>query len=182
MALRSSARALAFERARNTPVTSVDVCTDQYAAQVSVQPDGSIRMRAVRFTRPLLENSYHGAHHRVQANMRAEWRTAFERIAAGRFPGVDWAGVVAIPHVKDRIPQDIGACFPSVKAGIDGLVDAGILIDDGPTFLRSLKFQAVVARSPIGNALELRVTGWRMPDAELTREIPLEFVHADRSH
>jgi hypothetical protein len=44
------------------------------------------------------------------------------------------------PHQKGGRSQDVGACNPAVKAAIDGLVDAGILPDDSPEFVRSLVF------------------------------------------
>ena len=49
--------------------------------------------------------------------------------------------VYATPLAKDRRwRQDVGACFPAVKAAIDGLVDAGVLPDDNPQFVRALTF------------------------------------------
>jgi hypothetical protein len=38
--------------------------------------------------------------------------------------------------------QDVAACNPAVKAAIDGLVDAGIVPDDSPAYLRSVEFLA----------------------------------------
>jgi hypothetical protein len=36
--------------------------------------------------------------------------------------------------------QDLGACFPAVKAAIDGLVDARLIPDDTPQYLTRLSF------------------------------------------
>lgn len=49
-----------------------------------------------------------------------------------------WMSVTVEPHQKGGRLQDVGACHPSVKAAIDGIVDAGILPDDSSQYLRSL--------------------------------------------
>jgi hypothetical protein len=49
--------------------------------------------------------------------------------------------VEATPKIK-RLLQDTGGCFPVVKALIDGLVDAGALIDDGPKYVTKLTFNS----------------------------------------
>jgi hypothetical protein len=47
---------------------------------------------------------------------------------------------------------DTGGHFPVAKACIDGLVDAGVIPDDGPNFVKSLEF-----RSPVVDGGEDRV-------------------------
>jgi hypothetical protein len=52
---------------------------------------------------------------------------------------------VATPMMKNRAGlQDTGGCFPAVKAAIDGLVDAGLLPNDGPAVVKRLTFNAPV--------------------------------------
>lgn len=40
---------------------------------------------------------------------------------------------------------DTGSNFPTVKAIVDGLVDVGVLRDDTPRYVRSIKLMAPVA-------------------------------------
>ena len=54
--------------------------------------------------------------------------------------------------------QDVAACNPAVKAGIDGLVDAGIIVDDSPEYLKSIKFFAPQKGK---NSLVLHIKEWR---------------------
>jgi hypothetical protein len=51
-----------------------------------------------------------------------------------------WITVTVEPHQKGGRLQDVGACNPAVKAAIDGLVDAGILPDDSPEYVKSLVY------------------------------------------
>ena len=50
------------------------------------------------------------------------------------------------PKLKGRL-QDADACHPTVKALIDGLVDAGVLKDDSPDIVLSVKYVAPVKAS-----------------------------------
>ena len=159
MALEKAAHAQAYERARHRPVAPLSIRNDAHA--VEVIPDGDcVRIRCIRFARPLLENAYHAAHYRVQAKLRDDWVTAY-RLMGAVLPGMDWVTVTAIPHVRDGRSQDLGACFPAVKASLDGIVRAGLLVDDSPLYVRELRFRPVVMRSPLGDALELRLNAFR---------------------
>lgn len=40
--------------------------------------------------------------------------------------------------VRTRRSEDVGACFPAVKAAVDGLRDAGVVPDDDPRYVRLL--------------------------------------------
>jgi hypothetical protein len=51
-----------------------------------------------------------------------------------------WISVTVEPHQKGGRLQDVGACNPSVKAAIDGIVDAGVLPDDSSQYMKSLIF------------------------------------------
>ena len=52
--------------------------------------------------------------------------------------------------------QDVAACVPAVKAAIDGLVDAGVLIDDAPQHLKAIVFAQPQKGKP---ALKLEIEG-----------------------
>lgn len=57
-------------------------------------------------------------------------------------PHLERIAVVARPILRDRRTQDVAACFPAVKAAIDGLRDAGVITDDGPDIVVQLTFDA----------------------------------------
>lgn len=76
--------------------------------------------------------------------MVAEWRQAFAWLAAQqpkyRFDQVD----VHVSIIMKKPLADTGNAYGSVKAAIDGLVDAGILPDDGPQVIRTLCMDAPI--------------------------------------
>lgn len=87
-----------------------------------------------------------------------EWREAFWALGLQNRQRMRCAAVEVAVVIKGPM-QDTGACFPTVKAAIDGLVDAGILPNDGPEQIASLTFLA--PRKPnIGEpeSLTLRLT------------------------
>ena len=45
-------------------------------------------------------------------------------------------------RVNARSMPDVAACYPAVKAAIDGLVDAGVVPDDGPFNVMRITFRA----------------------------------------
>jgi hypothetical protein len=53
---------------------------------------------------------------------------------------MDWINVIAQPAQKRGRLQDTAACNPSVKAAIDGLVDAGVVPDDTGQHVREITF------------------------------------------
>lgn len=73
-----------------------------------------------------------------------------------RIGHLDHVAVVARPILRDRRTQDVGACFPAVKAAIDGLVDAGVIDDDGPDVVVQLTFDAPLC-SAGRDALEVTI-------------------------
>lgn len=73
-----------------------------------------------------------------------EWRDAFHLLAleAGA-PRYEHVVVTAQPELRNRSGMpDTGACIGAVKAAVDGLVDAGVLTDDGPNIVQRLTFEA----------------------------------------
>ena len=102
-------------------------------------------------------NKERGVHHMVRAKVTKEWRSAFCELAqTAMLLHMDKVEIVAQPYVLNaRYRQDVGACFPNVKAAIDGLVDAGILIDDHAEIVVKLTFLAPIYGK---DALSLTIT------------------------
>jgi hypothetical protein len=100
---------------------------------------------------------------RVASLHRQAWathtRTTRERwfwiAQEAKIPGLKTIGVEVTPlHSSNRSPQDAGACAPEAKAAIDGLVDAGIILDDSGDHLPWIMFN----RPEIGTLDGLRLT------------------------
>lgn len=73
--------------------------------------------------------------------MVQEWREAFHWLGLAnkiRFAHVE----VEVDICMKRPLADTGNAYGSVKAAIDGLVDAGILPGDGPTVIMKLTMNA----------------------------------------
>ena len=108
-------------------------------------------------TRPWTSNTERRWHHMERAAKVKDQRQAFGWLAkkAHHIPQLQAITVRATPLAKDRRwRQDVGGCFPAVKAAIDGLVDVGILKDDNPDYVKSLTFYP----AEIGNVDGLRLT------------------------
>ena len=93
-----------------------------------------------------------------RAEMIREWREAFRLLAiAEEIPPLATLQVHAHPFYRNaRSLPDTAACVGSVKAAIDGLVDAGVLTDDTPDIVRTITFHApVVDRERHSDALTL---------------------------
>lgn len=60
-----------------------------------------------------------------------------------KIPHLERIRIEATPlHRDGRSPQDVAACAPHEKAARDGLVDAGVITDDGPRYVVSCLFQS----------------------------------------
>jgi hypothetical protein len=71
------------------------------------------------------------------------WRTDFCLLAKYmKIPLLKSAKICVIPYQRLGRLQDVAACYPAAKAAIDGLVDAGVLLDDSSQFLTSVEFSA----------------------------------------
>lgn len=78
-------------------------------------------------------------HWRKVADFTARWRQAFGLMAKGCEP-LAWCNVtVQYVHGTDR-KIDVAAEALAVKAALDGIVDGGVLPDDNPEFVKSVKF------------------------------------------
>ena len=93
--------------------------------------------------RPWTTNKERAGNKWERASLTKKWRGDFAKLAKYRnAPKYDWVNIQVDLTLYRGILQDPGACFPSVKAAIDGLVDAGVLEDDSPKYVKSLLFTA----------------------------------------
>ena len=91
--------------------------------------------------RPWTTNGERASNRWARAEMVKEWRQAFHLLAkSSAIPPLSWMSVTVEPHQKGGRLQDVGACNPAAKAAIDGIVDAGVLPDDSPKYMKSLIF------------------------------------------
>lgn len=73
--------------------------------------------------------------------MVSTWREAFFWL--GTQNRMKFTSVEVVVDIQMRRPlADTGNAYGSVKAAIDGLVDAGILPGDGPTVILSIRMNA----------------------------------------
>lgn len=93
--------------------------------------------------RPWTTNGERAGNRWQRAELVKTWRSAFHVLAKSeQMPEMEWISVTVEPHQKGGRLQDVGACNPAVKAAIDGIVDAGVLPDDSPQYMKSLIFLA----------------------------------------
>lgn len=91
--------------------------------------------------RPLTTNAERAGNRWGRASHVKEWREAFAWLARRQHvPRMAWINVTAQPVQKRGRLQDTAACNPSVKAAIDGLVDAHVVPDDTGDFVREIRF------------------------------------------
>lgn len=121
--------------------------------------------------RPVSLNASYG-HHRYERTQHViEWREAFWLLAKeAKVPPLDAVEIV-VQAGMSGVLQDIGNCYVSVKAAVDGLVLAKVIPDDTDEHLRRLTFLPSVRVPPTrpdyltltiieaDASLERRVTG-----------------------
>lgn len=93
--------------------------------------------------RPTTTNAAHRMHHHQVSADRKRWREAGWALA--REAGVPSCDAIALT-VRGRYPDrrslpDTDALAPAVKGVLDGLVDAGVIPDDGPDFVRCISYR-----------------------------------------
>lgn len=94
-----------------------------------------------------------------RGRVEKEWREEFFMLAKkGRVQPYDVAVeiVVRVWLRKGTSVQDIGACFNAYKAALDGLVDAGVLPDDTPKWVKRVTFEAPITDTK-EDGIELRL-------------------------
>jgi len=79
------------------------------------------------------------------------WKAKPHRAAHGT---LSTATITVQPHQSRASLADTAAHNPAAKAAIDGIVDAGLLPDDGPTHLTAITFLAP-RRGPDGLTLTI---------------------------
>jgi hypothetical protein len=101
-------------------------------------------------------NSERSTHWSKRAKDAENWRAAFW--ARGLEQGVRFGSVNITAEIVQKRPlADCGNGMPSVKAAIDGLIDARVLIDDSPEYVRSITMIAPRPPQP-GEVESLTIT------------------------
>lgn len=89
--------------------------------------------------------------HYVRSETTKWWREAFcEAAEEADIPHFDAVRIEVTPILPDRKMQDTGACYPTAKAAIDGLVDAGVIDDDAPEYVPTILFNSPVVSKGTG--------------------------------
>jgi len=91
-------------------------------------------------------NAERKMHHFTRAKNVKEWREAAATVAiAKRIPRLEAIEVTFTPHrINKSGLADLGGHFPVLKACIDGLMDAGVIDEDGPDIIKRLIFEAPI--------------------------------------
>lgn len=107
--------------------------------------------------RPWTTNADRNLNHFQRASRIKEWRKAFCDLATeAKIPLQRKIAVVITPVIPDRRIQDTAACNPAAKAAIDGLIDAGVIIDDTQEYLEFILFKPCEVRKGV-SALEVDI-------------------------
>ena len=88
---------------------------------------------------PVTTNAERAGNRFARADFTKDWRT-LGFAAARNLPKAKWINVIAEPFQERGRLQDVGACNPSVKAVIDGIVDAKVIPDDSADFVKEIRF------------------------------------------
>jgi crossover junction endodeoxyribonuclease RusA len=91
-------------------------------------------------------NAERKMHHFTRAKNVKDWREAAATVAiAKNIPHLEAIEVTFTPHrVNKSGLADLGGHFPVLKACIDGLMDAGVIDEDGPEIVKRLVFEAPI--------------------------------------
>ena len=110
--------------------------------------------------RPLLANAANKMHFQDRDRIRADWRDATTTLArAQRIPRCAAIDIkVQARYRTRRTPGDIDSPAPTVKGVIDGLVNAGIIRDDKPPYIRSLLYVTPQIGTGLPDALIVWIT------------------------
>lgn len=110
--------------------------------------------------RPLLSNKAAKMHPIAQSNARVPWRDATIVLARQqRIPrGLGSIDVVAQARYRTRrSPSDCDATAPTVKGVIDGLVRAGVIVDDKAPFVASVTYLSPLVGTGLPDGLIVTV-------------------------
>ena len=134
--------------------------------------------------RPISLNQERSAHFAVRVRDTKWWREGFADAAkAAGIPKLEACEIIVQPVLENRRWQDTGACFPSAKAAIDGLIDAGVIEDDTPDIVPTIAFKRPILGEQPGLkltviALESRVSGEEAVLGEQEPEVQVAASHA----
>ena len=105
----------------------------------------SRRWTIVDTVRPWTTNAERTWHYHKRAKIVKETRERWYILTKqAQIPRLNRISIAVTPlAVNKRWRPDVGACYPTVKAAIDGIVDAGVIIDDNPQHLDSIIFFTV---------------------------------------
>lgn len=89
--------------------------------------------------RPVLQNAR--MHHYAKAQAVKPWREAGCLLARlAKIPPLGRASVACWGVYPTNVTPDVDAVAPTLKAVLDGIVDAKVLPDDRPPFIQSVTF------------------------------------------
>ena len=96
------------------------------------------------YERPWTANAERSWHYHKRATMVREARERWAWIILSeQIPRLSRVRITATPLQKSRRSQaDVAACYPTVKAAIDALVDVGVLTGDTPAQVTQITFKA----------------------------------------
>lgn len=100
-------------------------------------------------------------HHAPKARLTKAWREAAAWTATSKKLGY-WTKPVHITctiRFPDNIRRDVGNWYPTAKAIVDGLVDAGVLYDDSDTYVLGPDMRREYPNGPARVTVELREVG-----------------------
>lgn len=105
-------------------------------------------------------NSNDRCHWAQRSQLTRTWREATcWRARAARLPRM--AGrveIVGVVHRPRRGRSDAANRYPTVKAAVDGLVDAGVLEDDSDRYVKRLSIEGGAPTTTPGGLLVLTIT------------------------
>lgn len=93
--------------------------------------------------RPWTLNAERRDHWSQARALTREWREAFSWLAMRDRRRFFACSITVVVQMRPPL-QDTGNAYGSAKAAIDGLVDAGVLPNDGPEVVRRLTFRAPI--------------------------------------
>ena len=102
-------------------------------------------------------NSNHRTHRMVEARRVSAWRAAARDAVNPLISGFDSpAHITATIHKTRAGRWDAGNLYPTAKAIVDGLVDAGILVDDSNEYVIGPDMRAGEKRDTASVVIEIK--------------------------
>lgn len=115
-----------------------------------------------------------------QAHSKSVRALAKEATEALGVPALERARFICQPWQKRKPLGDIGCHFPTIKAAVDGIVDAHVLADDKPEYLVGLIIRPPRLRPRSGLSVviyrvDTEATASALPEGVLAATPPLPF-------